>query len=322
MWYNSPEMERGKRGTDLRTIDYSIGEAESGWTVERFLKSRGVSQRVIVALKKLPEGLLLNGVHTRTVDLLQTGDTLQVNLPQPSKRIPLCQIPVPILSEEEDVIVYNKPADMPCHQSGGHIYNTLDGVYAAHCARSTGSAQPFRPINRLDKDTTGAVVAARNQLAAGKLWKAVEKRYLAVTEGIPEPKEGKIDLPIQRAVPMEPRRIVTPEGQRAITCYRVLTAKEGHSVTAFRLLTGRTHQIRVHMAYKGWPLEGDEFYGHGSPRISRQALHCAWVAFPHPLTGKRIEISAPLPPDMEELLRQLGIVWQEPDWGALLTTDL
>lgn len=302
----------------MRTIDYRITRAEAGWTVEKFLKSRGVSQRVIIALKKIPDGMLQNGSHTRTVDLLREGDILQVNLPQPVKRIPLCDIPVPILYEDEDVIVYNKPADMPCHQSGGHIYGTLDGVYAAHCAR-TGLPAPFRPINRLDKDTTGAVVAARNQLAAGKLWKAVEKRYIAVMEGTPSPEEGIVDLPMEREVPMEPRRVVTPDGQRAVTCYRVLRAGGGRSVTAFRLLTGRTHQIRVHMSYKGWPLVGDGLYGRPSPDIPRQALHCAWVAFPHPITGERVEVTAPLPPDFRSLIACSGIPWEEPDWRNLFS---
>ena len=302
----------------MRTINYSITAAESGWTVEKFLKSKGISQRVIVALKKLPEGMLQNGVHTRTIDVLREGDLLQVNLPQQEKRIPLCEAHVPILYEDEDVIVYNKPWGMPCHQSGGHIYGTLDGVYAAHCVRTSGCAAPFRPINRLDKDTTGAVVAARNQLAAGKLWKSVEKRYIAITTGIPSPTEGKIDLPIRREIPMEMRRIVAPDGQRAVTCYRVLESGEGHSLVGFRLLTGRTHQIRVHMAYMGWPLAGDELYGQPSPRIGRQALHCGWVSFPHPITGKRIEVTAPFPEDMAKAAEAWEIPWQEPDWRRLL----
>ncbi|MEG1777995.1 MAG: pseudouridine synthase, partial [Angelakisella sp.] len=132
--------------------------------------------------------------HVRTVDRLHAGDILEINLQEQQKHIPLCDLVVPILYEDEDVIVFNKPADMPVHQSGGHIFNTLDGVYAAHCALS-GEIVPLRALNRLDKDTTGAVVVAQNQIAAGKLWKSVSKRYIAVVEGIPKPSDGTVDLP-------------------------------------------------------------------------------------------------------------------------------
>ena len=301
----------------MRTINFSITQNDEGRSVEQFLKSHGISQRVIIALKKLPDGMLLDGLHVRTIDPLQAGSVLQVNLPQPDKRIPLCDIAVPILYEDEDVLVYNKPPDMPCHQSGGHIFGTLDGVYAAYCVKTTGIPRPFRPINRLDKDTTGAVVAAQNQIAAGKLWKAVEKRYLAVVEGVPHPECGTIDLPIDREVPMELKRIVTPEGQTAVTRYRVLAQGKGRSLVAFQLLTGRTHQIRVHMAHMGWPLVGDPLYGTVSSDIPHQALHCAWVTFPHPITEQNIAVSAPLPQNIEMLLQQCGISWTIPDWQNL-----
>lgn len=129
----------------MRTIQYTIEPEDTGKKVEEFLmKKQGFSRRVITALKKLPEGMLLNGVHTRTVDLLQAGDLLEINLPETAKRMPLCEIPVDILLEDEDVIVYNKPAGMPVHQSGGHIFGTLDGVYAAHCA-ATGPGDALSP---------------------------------------------------------------------------------------------------------------------------------------------------------------------------------
>lgn len=301
----------------LRTIQYSITKAEAGKTVEQFLKSQGISQRVIIALKKLPDGMLLDGAHVRTIDPLTVGSILQINLPQPTKRIPLCDVPVPVLYEDEDILIYNKPPDMPCHQSGGHIFGTLDGVYAAHCVKVSGVPRPFRPINRLDKDTTGAVVAAQNQIAAGKLWKAVEKRYLAVVEGVPNPPAGVIDLPIEREMPMEIKRIVSPDGQEAVTRYRVLAQNNGRALVAFQLLTGRTHQIRVHMACRGWPLVGDPLYGMASEDIGRQALHCAWVSMPHPQSGTQISVAAPLPQDFSSLLTKYAISWNEPEWSSL-----
>lgn len=292
----------------MRTIQYHILPSDAGRRVDDFLiREKGVSRKVITTLKKLPEGMMRNGVHCRTVDRLIPGDVLEINLPEPPKRIPLCDIPVPVLYEDEDVLVYNKPADMAVHQSGGHIFNTLDGVYATHCVAQTGVPASMRALNRLDKDTTGAVVVARNQLAAGVLWKAVTKRYVAVVVGVLPKESGTIELPIDREVPLEGKRIVTPEGQPAITHYRVIAVGQGVSLVEFSLETGRTHQIRVHMAHIGNPLVGDTLYGTPSPLIARQALHCRLVRFPHPITGRPMEIAAPLPQDFCELLLQLSI---------------
>ena len=255
----------------MRTIRYQIGPEDGGRTVEQFLRGKqGFSGRVVIALKKLPQGLLLNGAHVRTIDPLSPGDLLEVNLPEEPKRMPLCHIPVPILYEDDDIIVYNKPAGMPCHQSGGHIYNTLSSVYAAHCAE-TGAVTSFRALNRLDKDTTGTVAAAKNQFAAGKLWKRVSKRYFALVQGeLPFP-AGLIDLPLRREEPLELRRVVDPEGQTARTEFRVLAAAGGASLVGFVLHTGRTHQIRVHLSHLGHPLLGDVFYdGREEPGLGRQ----------------------------------------------------
>lgn len=298
----------------MRTIRYPIGPEDGGRTVEQFLrKKQGFSGRVVISLKKLPEGLLLNGEHTRTVDLLSPGDVLEVNLPEQPKRMPLCDRPVPVLYEDDDVIVYNKPAGMPCHQSGGHLYDTLSSVYAARCAR-TGAVTSFRAINRLDMDTTGAVVAAKNQFAAGKLWKKVRKRYFALVRGeLPFP-AGLIDLPILRERPMEMRRIVDPEGQDARTEFHVLAQGEGVSLLGLVLHTGRTHQIRVHFSHLGMPLLGDAFYGgEEEPGLGRQALHCGMVAFPHAITGERLEIAAPFPEDLLAAMARRGIPWRE-EW--------
>lgn len=298
----------------MRTIRYIIGPADQGKTVERFLRrDQGFSGGVVLALKKLPEGLLLNGAHIRTVDLLSAGDVLEINLPDQPKRMPLSDIPVPILYEDEDVIVYNKPAGMPCHQSGGHIYDTLASVYAAHCAR-TGEVTSFRPINRLDKDTTGAVAAAKNRFAAGKLWKRVKKRYFALVQGEPPFPHGLIDLPILPEHPMEIRRIVDPDGQQARTEYRLLATGGGVSLVGLVLHTGRTHQIRVHFSHLGMPLVGDAFYGgEEEPGLKRQALHCGTVRFFHVITGERLEIAAPFPEDLLEVMARRGIGWRE-EW--------
>lgn len=297
----------------LRTIHYRIPPADGGRTVEQFLRQEGFSGRMLTALRKLPLGLLRNGEHIRTVDLLSPGDLLEINLPDEAKRMPTCDIPVPILYEDEDVIVYDKPAGMPCHQSGGHIYGTLSSVYAAHCAKQ-GGITSFRAINRLDKDTTGAVAAAKNRFAAGKLWKAVKKRYFALVEGaLPFP-DGLIDLPILREEPLEMRRIVHPEGQEARTEFHLLAEAGGVSLVGFVLHTGRTHQIRVHLSHLGLPLLGDVFYGgREEPGLSRQALHCGLVRFPHVITGEEISAAAPFPADLRLVMERYGLVWRK-EW--------
>jgi len=297
----------------LSKLKFIIKEEDSGLTVEQFLRfKQGISRKLIVGLKKYADGMLQNGEHTRTVDILKTGDELELNLPQTGKAMPLSDAQVPILYEDDDVLVYNKPPDMPCHQSGGHIFGTLASVWAAKCSRE-GCSEPLRALNRLDKDTTGALVAAKHQAAAGILWKQVSKKYVAAVEGVPEKMSGRIDLPIERERPMEIKRIVSPEGEPAVTNYRVLAkGKNGkYSLVGFDLETGRTHQIRVHMSYIGHPLAGDALYGGSTGEIARQALHCASVSFIQPMSKEQRRIYAPLPDDMRAVLEQNGIEWEK-----------
>ena len=296
----------------MATFRYTITAEDAGTEIQHFLRFRqGISRKVIISLKHLPEGILRNGIHARTIDLLQEGDLLQITLPESPRRLPPCEADVPRLYWDDDVAVFNKPAGMPVHQSGGHIFGTLASVYTTLCEKE-GEPGTFRAVNRIDKDTTGAVVVARHQIAAGKLWKGVAKRYVAIVSGVPTPAGGLIDLPLEREIPLEMKRIVSPDGERAVTEYRVLAAAADGScaLVGFILHTGRTHQIRVHMAEKGWPLLGDELYGGPTDCFPRQALHCAGVAFTHPITGQQLCLTAPLPPDMAALLEHKAIDWQ------------
>lgn len=296
----------------MTTFRYLITAEDAGDQIQHFLRfKQGISRKVVISLKHLPEGILLNGSHARTIDLLREGDTLEINLPDQARKLPPCEIDVPRLYWDRDVAVFNKPAGMPVHQSGGHIFGTLASVYATLCEKE-GNSGTFRAVNRIDKDTTGAVVVARHQIAAGKLWKAVTKRYVAVVSGVPQPPEGLIDLPLEREIPLEMKRMVSPDGERAVTEYKVLATApdESCALVGFILHTGRTHQIRVHMAEKGWPLLGDELYGGPMEGFLRQALHCAGVAFTHPITGEQLCLTAPLPEDMAALLKKKGIGWR------------
>lgn len=294
------------------TMRFTVGEEDAGQEIQHFLRFRqGISRKTVISLKARPEGILRNGVHARTIDLLTAGDVLEINLVEDARRLPPCDTVVPTLFWDRDVAVFNKPAGMPVHQSGGHIFGTLASVYATMCEK-TGEPGAFRAVNRIDKDTTGAVVVARHKIAAGKLWKAVSKRYVAVVQGVPEPPCGTIRYPLEREAPLEMKRVISPDGEEAITDYRVLAAAPNKScaLVGFVLHTGRTHQIRVHMSAKGWPLLGDELYGGPLDELSRQALHCAGVSFTHPATGEQLCLTAPLPQDIAALLERKGIDWQ------------
>ena len=290
----------------MRVLRFEITPEDAGKKIEWYLRGdKGISRRVVITLKNTPDGITLNGRHARTIDLLSAGDVLEIRLPEPASRMRKSTRTAGILYEDKDVLVYDKPADMPCHPSGCHFNDTLANVYAAHCAEQ-GLSGTFRPINRLDKDTTGAVVVAKNQIAAGILWKKVNKRYLALVQGDVAKDAGVIDLPIEREQPYEQLRIVSPDGQRAVTHYRVLGRAGGHSLVECTLETGRTHQIRVHFSYLGHPLAGDTLYGGATDVMQRQGLHCGWVGFPHPVTGEQLEFDAPLHDDMKTALKMLG----------------
>ncbi len=213
---------------------------------------------------------------------------------------------VEIPYEDDDLLVFNKPADMPCHQSCGHAADTLANVFAAHCDH-LGLDLMYRPLNRLDRDTSGAVLVAKNRFAAARVTNNFHKTYQAILLGCPPQPQGRVDAPIRREFPEEMRRIVAPDGQRAVTNYRVLAQgmAEGQplSLVDFVLETGRTHQIRVHMAHLGCPVLGDELYGQKSELIPRQALHCRHIAFPQPVTGQEIRVDCPLPADMQAVSR-------------------
>ncbi len=289
----------------MRTLSYLITQEHQGMTVERYLKQvHGYSSRTIVKLKHYETGMILNGSHTRTIDILHDGDCLQITFLDSqehgvehfirSNRL------VEIAYEDSDLVVFNKPSDMPCHQSCGHAADTLANVFAAYCDR-IGMDVMYRPLNRLDRDTSGAVLVAKNRFAAATVTNNFHKTYRAILKGMPPQMQGRVDAPIRREIPEEMRRIVAPDGQRAVTNYQVVAQGEGINLVDFVLETGRTHQIRVHMAYLGCPVLGDELYGEKSELISRQALHCRRVCFAQPVSKQEIAVDCPMPQDMREI---------------------
>lgn len=295
----------------MRTLRYQIAPEHEGMNVERYLKQQhGYSSRTIVKLKHYEQGMRLNGAHTRTIDLLHAGDVLEITFLDSEEHgvehFIRSNRQVEIAYEDDDLLVFNKPADMPCHQSCGHAADTLANVFAAHCDQ-LGMDLMYRPLNRLDRDTSGAVLIAKNRFAAASVTNNFHKTYQAILDGVPPQSEGRVDAPIRREFPEEMCRIVSPDGQRAITNYRVLAVQNGYSLVDFVLETGRTHQIRVHMAHLGCPVLGDSMYGRKSEMIARQALHCRYIAFTQPVSRQPVGVRCTMPEDMQEVCTKLGL---------------
>lgn len=290
-----------------RIFSYTISAEYHNHTLLSFLKEAGYSNPIITHLKRTEQGILLNDTWARVRDILHTGDVLTITLEESTSSAHIIPSPLPlnIVYEDEDLMVINKPADMPIHPSQGNYDNTLANAVAYYYAQKN---EPFtyRCINRLDRDTTGLLILAKHMYSASLLSNMVKERkihreYLAVAEG-EVPQSGVIEAPIGRVDGSTIERQVDYEhGDYACTHYRRLLYKNGYSLVALTLKTGRTHQIRVHMKHIGHPLPGDFLYNPVYDVISRQALHSHRLSFAHPITGKTLTFSAPLPDDMAQI---------------------
>lgn len=262
----------------------------------------GVSGTTLKRAKRIPDGILLDGAHCRTVDPIRAGGVISLTVDAVERSYRPCDRAVAILYRDDAIVVYNKPAGMPCHPSKGHPFGTLANVFAAD-ERFAGLV--FRPLGRLDADTSGTVLCALHAHAAYAIGNAAEKSYLALCEGYLPAAAGTVDAPIGRVSEESATRQVCVDGQQAITHYRVLQRCEGYSLVSLYLETGRTHQIRVHMAQLGCPLAGDVRYGGHTELLARHALHCVRLTVTSPLSGERVEVEAPMPQDMADTLHRL-----------------
>ena len=288
-----------------RIITYHIDARAGGLRTEQFLRRRGYSCQNLTQLKKMPESILINGVWSYMRTPLSAGDTLTVHIreTESSPNIPPVDLPLCIVYEDEDIIVVNKPAGMPVHPSL-HNYRISLANALMYYYQQQGKPFIFRCTNRLDRDTSGLTVVAKHMVSSGILSAMtarhkIRREYLAIVRGHVTPPSGTIDAPIGRAgTPLIERRIDFEHGERAVTHYRVVKEKNGHSLVSLVLETGRTHQIRVHMKYLGFPLVGDYLYNPDMEYIQRQALHSHSLAFRHPITGEDLKFTAELPEDM------------------------
>jgi len=289
-----------------RVLEYIISQEDDGKLIKDFLLEKGFSRQNLVELKKIPESILLNGVWEYVTCKLTNGDTLRIQIREEmsSEKIPPIELPFPVVYEDEDIVVVNKPANMPIHPSLNNYENTL-GNAAAYYFMQQGKSFIFRCINRLDRDTTGLTVLAKHMVSCSILQSDMVKRgisreYLAIVEGVFENAEGTIDAPIGRKEDSTIERMVDFEkGERAVTHYRVLEQKENVTMVSLKLETGRTHQIRVHMTSVGHPLIGDFLYNPQNKGMTRQALHAWKLSFIHPITKEMMKLEAPVPEDMK-----------------------
>ncbi len=295
-----------------RIITYTIDEQFHGNTILQFLKNKLYTGKTIITLKKTPEGILLNGTWAYVNQKISSGDILTVKITEneSSEKIVPENIDLDIVYEDEDILVVNKPADMPVHPSQNHYSGTLSNGIAYYFA-AQGKPFIFRCVNRLDRDTTGLTILCKHQLAGGILSDMVSKRlikrtYLAIcTDDGSLPENGTVDAPIARKEGSTIERVVDFEkGEHAVTHYRKLThiPDKNISLIQLQLETGRTHQIRVHMKYIGHPLIGDDLYESDCSLIKRQALHSYSLRFTHPVTLQEMYFEQELPEDMYTII--------------------
>lgn len=291
-----------------RRLSHTVTQEEDGVRVDAVLRhALGLTGSVIRRVKWLEDGILLDGQKAFPNTLVSPGQVLDVAVDDPQRRANILPAPGPleIVFEDDHLVVVNKQAGILVHPVVPEQTDTLGNFLLWHYQITGQAGTLFHPVHRLDRGTTGLLVAAKHPSAQTCLKNQLHtedfcREYLAITVGAPHPPEGTVDAPIAHAPDSPIAHRVDPAGLRAVTHYRTLQAGV-LSLVALRLDTGRTHQIRVHMAHIGCPLLGDFLYGTEDERISRPALHSYRLTFRHPITREVLTFTQALPPDMAEV---------------------
>ncbi len=287
---------------------YLIDKEMAGKKLRDFLRDNlRLSHRNLVAYKKA-ESITVNGEKAFVDMTLREGDVVRLReLEEDSEGILPEEMPLDIVFEDSHLIVINKRPGVPVHPTRKHFMGTLaNGLM--YYLMDRGKSARIRPVNRLDKDTSGLVIFAKSAhvqhlMSLEEARVHMEKVYLAVVEGQVEKMQGTIDAPIAREQPQRMKRVVRDGGDRAVTHYHVLERSAAYTVLEILIETGRTHQIRVHLAHIGHPLMGDFLYGQESEKINRHALHAYRLSFIHPFTGAHISLMAPIPEDIKGFIK-------------------
>lgn len=281
----------------MRIVEFKIKNEDDNRQIRDFLRDFGVSSSLLTKLKQTENGITVNGNFARAIDILHTDDVLKITITDKGHMPTPADIPINIIYEDDDIIVVNKPPFMPVHESRNHRGDTLSNAVANHIKEDTA----FRAVFRLDRDTSGLVLIAKNELSASKLAGKIKKDYYAIVNGILKD-NGTIDAPIKRLGESIIKRCVADDGERAVTHYEVVKTNEKYSLLKINLETGRTHQIRVHFSNFGYPLVGDSLYGGESEIVNRQLLHCKDIYFTHPITNEEMHLSSAFPDDFKGLI--------------------
>lgn len=292
---------------DMKPFELVWKAEESGVLLRAFLQEKSISKRALTDIKFTGGFLSVNGKEVTVRHVLTAGDRVKVIFPPevPSEGIWAEKVPLDVLYEDDVLIAIGKKAGMNTIPSREHPSGSLAaGLLGLYEER--GIAATAHIVTRLDRDTSGIVLAAKNRymhhlLSEMQKRKQVFRRYEALAEGVFAEEAGLIEAPIGRRDDSIIERMVRPDGQTARTHYRVLKQYSDFAHIEVKPETGRTHQIRVHMAHIGHPLAGDDLYGGSLETIKRQALHCGYLLFSHPLTGERLEMKMPLPDDIKEI---------------------
>jgi 23S rRNA pseudouridine1911/1915/1917 synthase len=301
-------------GTEGREVTFTVDEG--GERLDKVVSagvpdlSRAMSQRLI----KTGE-VTVNGRPSKPSYRVEMGDDILVRVPaeMPESVLPE-DIPLDIIYEDEALLVVNKPAGMVVHPALGHPSGTLVNAVLAHCPQvaEVGGLDRAGIVHRLDKDTSGLILVAKDEAIRAALQRQFKRRqvvktYLALVEGPMYPREGVIEAPVGRDKRQRKKMAVVRSGRQARTMYRAIEYFDDHTLLEVRPHTGRTHQVRVHLAWLGYPVVGDAVYGHRRQRLLRRRhfLHAARLHFTHPATGEEIEFEAPLPPELSTVLKRL-----------------
>ncbi len=287
----------------LGYYSFTVGEGNDGSTLKTFLRREcGLSARSMTILKATGMGITRNGIELKAHDIVHAGEKIELTLPMDKNDIRPVEGTLNILFEDDYLLLINKPSDMPVHPTKVHQSDTLANI-VTYYQHERGEEYAFRALNRLDKDTSGCVLIAKDRIAYTLVQPTIQKRYVAVCEGeITEP--GTVDLPIGLRDDSKIVRCVRNDGAGAVTHYRPLSYHNNHTLVELSLETGRTHQIRCHMSAIGHPLAGDDLYSGSLDYLQRQALHCRSLSFTHPVTKESLVFDTGIPSEFLIILDQ------------------
>ncbi len=290
----------------MNTLTFTVPPEYDGQTVQTFLRQgHGFSWRMVVRLKHTENGITVGGEHRRSIDMLHAGEQLVLQLPEDTIRVEEADLPLSVVYEDDALMVVDKPPYLAVHPSAFKPEPTLANAVVGYYAKN-GQSHAFRPTNRLDRNTSGLLLTAKNSHVAFALAHKVDKVYLAIVLGHLEG-EGVIDQPIRVKEGSCITREVGEGGKESRTHYQALATDGQVTLVRLWLETGRTHQIRVHMSWLGYPLAGDTMYGTDETEMARHALHCGEMRFTHPLTGEAVTLHSALPDDMKACLLRHGL---------------